>query len=159
MTAMATHEMTTHVMGVAQFERFFRAAASLDIDKDDIKRYDDFVNRKVHDLLVRAQATARANIRDVIEPYDLPITKGLQECIHAFGRMNEEIPLRPILDQLTELPQLDMARSADTDAELPVIAGGIAVALARSFRILDPELKNPQSVHWERAFRLFDLLV
>jgi hypothetical protein len=156
---MATQDVTTHVMGVAQFERFFRVAASLDIDKDDIKRFDDFVNRKLHDLLARAQATAKANIRDVIEPYDLPITKGLQECIHAFGRMNEEIPLQPILDQLTYLPRLDMASSPETEAELPVIAGGIAVALARSFKILDPELKNPQSVHWERAFRLFDLLL
>lgn len=159
MTAMTTHDVITHVIGVTQFEHFFRAAASLDIDKDDIKRFDDFVNRKVHDLLVRAQATAKANIRDVIEPYDLPITKGLQECIQAFGRLNEEIRLQPILDQLTELPRLDMASSQDTEAELPVIAGGIGVALARAFKILDPELKNPQSVHWERAFRLFDLLV
>jgi hypothetical protein len=156
---MATQDVTTHVMGVAQFERFFRVAASLDIDKDDIKRFDDFVNRKLHDLLVRAQATAKANIRDVIEPYDLPITKGLQECIHAFGGMNEEIPLQSILERLTYLPRLDMASSPETEAELPVIAGGIAVALARSFKILDPELKNPQSVHWERAFRLFDLLL
>jgi Domain of unknown function (DUF1931) len=29
--------------------------------------------RKVHDLLVRGQATAKANGRDIIEPYDLPI--------------------------------------------------------------------------------------
>ena len=159
MTAMSTRHVTTHVLGVAQLERFFRAAASVDIDKDDVKRFDEFVNRKVHDLLVRAQATAKANSRDVIEPYDLPITKGLQECIQAFGRMNEEIPMQAILEPLTFLPRLDMASSRDTEAELPVIAGGIAVALARSFRILDPELRNPQSKHWERAFRLFDLLL
>lgn len=156
---MATQNVSTHVMGVAQFERLFRVAASLDIDKDDIRRFDDFVNRKLHDLLVRAQATARANIRDVIEPHDLPITKGLQECIHAFGRMDEEIALQPILERLTHLPRLDLATSPETEAELPAIAGGIAVALARSFRILDPALKNPQSVHWERAFGSFDLLL
>ena len=156
---MATQDLTTHVMGVAQFERFFRAAASLDIDKDDIKRFDDFVNRKLRDLLVRAEAAARANLRDVIAPHDLPITKGLQECIVAFKRMNEEIALQPILDRLTYLPRLDMASSAETEAELPVVAGGVAVALARSFKILDPEVKNPQGVHWERAFRLFDLLL
>jgi hypothetical protein len=33
------------------------------------------------------------------------------------------------------------------------------VALARSFKIIDTKLVNPQSVHWERAYRLFDLLL
>ena len=42
---------------------------------------------------------------------------------------------------------------------MPLIAGGLSVALARSFRILDTDLKNPQTEHWERAFRLFALLL
>jgi hypothetical protein len=33
-------------MGIARFERFFRAAAGLDVDKEDLKRYADFINRK-----------------------------------------------------------------------------------------------------------------
>ncbi|MFC9631532.1 DUF1931 family protein [Streptomyces mirabilis] len=32
------------VMGVSKFERFFRAAAGLDVDKNDLKRYRDFVD-------------------------------------------------------------------------------------------------------------------
>jgi Domain of unknown function (DUF1931) len=48
------------VMAVAKFERFFRRAASLDVDKRDLKRYSDFINRKIYDLLLRAQAAARA---------------------------------------------------------------------------------------------------
>ena len=32
------------------------------------------------------------------------------------------------------------------------------MALARTFTIIDPELKNPQTKHWERAFQIFDLL-
>ena len=32
-----------HVMSVPKFEHFFRAAASLDIDKADIARFDDFI--------------------------------------------------------------------------------------------------------------------
>jgi hypothetical protein len=71
-------------IGVSNFERFFRAAASLDVDKDDLRRYEDFVNRKVRDLLLISRAAARANGRDIIEPWDLPITKGLQETIHDF---------------------------------------------------------------------------
>ncbi|MEA2740023.1 MAG: hypothetical protein QOH05_3330, partial [Acetobacteraceae bacterium] len=40
-------------MGVTKFERFFRVAASLDVDEHDLKRYTDFVNHKIYDLLLR----------------------------------------------------------------------------------------------------------
>jgi hypothetical protein len=46
-------EPATHVMGVARFHRFFRTAASLDVHKQDLKRFSDFVNHKLYDLLVR----------------------------------------------------------------------------------------------------------
>ena len=39
------------------------------------------------------------------------------------------------------------------------IAGGISVALSRTFKIIDPKLKNPRTEHWERSQRLFDLLL
>ncbi|MCG0283749.1 DUF1931 family protein [Streptomyces sp. PSAA01] len=37
------------VMGVSKFERFFRAAAGLDVDRNDLKRYGDFVDAKLYD--------------------------------------------------------------------------------------------------------------
>jgi hypothetical protein len=37
------------VVGVARFECFFRRAAELDVDKDDLKRYSDFANRRLYD--------------------------------------------------------------------------------------------------------------
>ena len=43
---------TSHVMRVAKFERFFRIAAGLDVDKEDLKRYSDCINQKIYDLLV-----------------------------------------------------------------------------------------------------------
>jgi hypothetical protein len=147
------------VMSVARFERFFRAAASLDVDKDDLKRYGDFVDQKVHDLLLVAQAAAKANARDVVQPSDLPITKGLQETIHDFHGIDQEIELQPILDQLAARPPLDLSLSEEVQARLPAIVGGLSVALARTFRIIDPELKNPQTEQWERAFRVFNLLL
>ena len=52
---------SSHVMSVAKFERFFRIAAGLDVDKQDLKRYSDFINQKVYDLLLRAEAAAKAN--------------------------------------------------------------------------------------------------
>ena len=67
------------VMGLVKFERLFRAAGGVSVDRHDVGRYLDFVNDAIYDLLVMAQATAKANVRDVIEPWDLPITKGLQE--------------------------------------------------------------------------------
>jgi hypothetical protein len=147
------------LMGISRFERFFRAAASLDVDKDDLRRYNDFVNRKVYDLLLIGQATAKANSRDVVEPWDLPITKGLQESVHGFKRMDEEVELRPILEQLANLPPLDLAYSEETEARLPGIVGGLSLGLARTFKIIDPKVKNPQTEHWERVFQVFDLLL
>jgi hypothetical protein len=147
-------------MYVARLERFFRRAAGLDIDKDDLRRYSDFVHRKTHDLLVRGEATARANGRDVIEPWDLPLTKGLQESIHACRRIDDEdLALEPILEALTQLPPLDLAYGEATSARLPTVVGGLSYALARTFKIIDPKLKHPQSAQWDTAFQLFDLLL
>ena len=147
------------VMAIAKFERFFRLVASLDVDKSDLKRYSTFVNDKIYDLLLRAQAAAKANGRDVIEPHDLPITKGLQERIHEFRRIDEQIELQPILDQLAARPPLDLAYSEETEARFPEIAGGISVALAHSFKVIDPDLKNPQTKYWECVLRIFHLLL
>jgi hypothetical protein len=149
----------THVMAVARFERFFRLAAGLDVDKQDLKRYSDFINRKIYDLLVRGVAAAKANGRDIIEPFDLPITKGLQECIHAFREIDEEIELRPILDRLAARPPLELAYSDETEVRLPAIAGGLSVTLARSFKVIDPHQKHPHGEQWDRAVQLFDIVL
>jgi hypothetical protein len=146
-------------MSISKFERFFRETASLDVDKDDLKRYTDFINDKVYDLLLRGQANAKANLRDVIEPQDLPITKGLQESIESFRKIDQEIALSPVLDQLTNRPPLDMDCSVDTEAELPRIAGGLSIALAHTFKILDPKLKNPHAAEWERCEKVFKELI
>ena len=147
------------VFGVAKFERFFRLAAELDVDKDDLKRFSDFVEHKLYDLLLMGQATASANLRDLVEPYDLPITKGLQESIHAFSKMDDEIELAPILEQLATYPPLDRSPSDKTEARLPLIVGGLSLALARTFKIIDPDVKNPQTQQWERVFQTFDQLI
>jgi len=48
------------VMNIKKFERFFRVAAGLDVDKNDLERYSDFVNQKIYDLLIRGTAAATA---------------------------------------------------------------------------------------------------
>ncbi|GAB3004804.1 DUF1931 family protein [Amycolatopsis acidiphila] len=147
------------VMGVAKFERFFRAAAGLDVDKNDLKRYNQFINTQLYDLFLMARNTAKTNGRDVIEPQDLPITKGLQESMHEFRRLDEDIELQPLLDAIAARPSLELAVSEEAEARLPAIAGGLSCALARTFKLIEPGLKNPQTTHWETVFEIFDLLL
>lgn len=147
------------LMAVPRFERFFRSAAGVDVDKNDLRRYGDFVNDKVHDLLVMGQAHAKANRRDVIEPSDLPVTKGLQESIHRFRSLDEDIELKPILEQLATLPPLDLSIGEETVDRLPEIVGGLSVALAQTFKIVDPDVKNPATEQWERTMSVFNLLL
>ncbi|WP_442543784.1 DUF1931 family protein [Arthrobacter sp. KN11-1C] len=147
------------LMGIPQFKQFFRQAASLDIDKNDLRRFYDFVGDRTYKLLVRAEAAAKANGRDIIEPRDLPITKGLQECMHAYRKIDQAVELAPILARLTQLPPLDLDYSEETREQLPQVSGGLGVALARCFRLLDDKVKNPQTTHWDKAEQVFDLLL
>lgn len=147
------------VQGTHQIEHFFRAAAELEVDKEDIKRYYEFVDRKVADLLLVAQHTAKNNDRITVEPRDLPITKGLQESVHAFEKLDLDIGLERILDKAVPEPPIDLPYSEETEARLPAIAGGLSLALARTFKIIDPQVKHPATQMWERAFQVFNLLL
>ena len=147
------------VMGLPSSSASSAPPGGVDVDRDDIKRYLDFVNDALYDLLLIGQATAKANVRDVIEPWDLPVTKGLQESPHAFQRLEEEIELRPILESLAARPPLDATLDEETEARLPLLFGGISVALARTFKLIDAELKAVHSEEWERTFSLFRLLI
>ena len=128
-------------MGLAKFERLFRAAGGVSVDRDDVNRYLNFVNDAIYDLMVIGQATAKANVRDVIEPWDLPITKGLQESMHQFEKLEGEIELQPILESLAARG-LDVTLDQETEARLPLIFGGISVALAKTFKFIDAELEG-----------------
>jgi Domain of unknown function (DUF1931) len=136
--AAESSKKNSHVMSVEKFERFFQIADGLDIDKQDLKRHSDLINQKVTTSWF-AQDTAKANGRAIIEPVDLPITKGLEECIQEFENIDEQIELRPILDQLTPRPPLGLVYDEDIEDHLPVVAGGLSVALARAVRIIDGE--------------------
>jgi histone H3/H4 len=147
------------VVGVTPFERFFRDAADLDVDKSDVKRYEDFVREQIADLLTIAEARAKADDRDIIESRDLPITKGLQESIHRFKRLEVGGEVRPMLEQVVTRPQLDLGVADEIDEMLPDVAGGVSLALGETFRQIDTTVQNPATEHWERAFRIFDLLL
>lgn len=95
------------LMKVAEFERLFRQAAGLDVDKNDLKRVSDFLRNKLYDLLAVAERNAKYNGRDLIFEPDLPIAKGLQETLQEFRRMDTALELKPVLDALAALPPLD----------------------------------------------------
>jgi Domain of unknown function (DUF1931) len=145
--------------GVPRFQRLFREAAGLNFDKADLKRYEDFIDHRIYRLLLRAEANAKAGGDVLIEPRHLPITAGMQECIEQFRKMDEKIELAPILDRLAHRPPLQFSYSDETEAMLPDLAGGFGVAVARALRIIEPELKNPQTRQWELATRIFELLL
>ena len=147
------------VATIHRLEQLFRRAAGLDLDKSDFDRLEDFVRGKVVDLVLRGEANAKANGRDVVLPWDLPITKGLQETIHRFRLINAELRLTDYLAGLTRLPPTDLAIGDETEERFPDIAGALCIALAETFRITDEDLKNPKTEDWERAYRLFGLLL
>ena len=147
------------VIGIPKFQHFFRASAGLHVDKDDLKRYQGFLNRKLQDMLVTAQATASANLRDILLPVDLPITKGLQQCMHEFQKLDTDIGLLSLLQEMEVVPPTDLALSEEAESTLPQVSGGLSVALARTIRVLDPGLKAPHSADWEEAFGIIDLLI
>jgi len=147
------------IMAISEFERLFREAASLDIDKNDLKRLSDFLGKKIYDLLVVAERNAKYNGRDIIYEPDVPVTKGLQETIQEFEKMDVALKLEPVLDHLAGLPPMDLEVSEDVRKLLPKLAGALVVAAARVLKALDPGLKNPQTEHWERMEEVFDQLI
>ncbi len=129
------------------------------MDKAAIKRVSEFLNRKIHDMLLIAQAKAKANESPVIRWVDLPITKGLEASIHHFRKLDVALEVEPILAQLEKLPPMDLSYEDELVSRLPDLLGGLGHALARSFKVIDPSFKNPQTKDWDKAEALFELLV
>jgi hypothetical protein len=145
--------------GIPELQRFFREAGGVDVDKADLDRFRDFVDGKTDDIAVAGRDSARWNGRDVIAPQDLPITKGLQEQMRAFAKLDVADEMRGLLRGTLRRPPDDVTFGEETQDVLVELFGGISTALAKSFRILDEEVRNPQTSHWDRAFGLFRLLL
>ena len=64
-----------------------------------------------------------------------------------------------MLADISTRPQLDLAVAVDVDDLLPEVAGGLSLALGQSLRVIDPNVRNPATAHWERASQIFDLLL
>ena len=63
--------------GVPGFERFFGSVGHIKVDRNDVKRYLDFVDEMIDEIAITGRNAATWNGRDVIAPQDLPTTKGV----------------------------------------------------------------------------------
>jgi hypothetical protein len=79
--------------------------------------------------------------------------------MHRFTKLDEDIELEPILEEVAARPPLDLALADDTAALLPSLFGAISLALAEIFKILDSELKEVHTSEWERAFRIVTVVI
>jgi len=145
------------ILGYTKLETLFRKAASLDIDKGHAKEITDIIEKKLVDLLIAGERNANLNGRDVIWEGDLPITKGLQETIIAFNKLEEEIDVQDVLNYLTTVPPLKYPLAAELEAKLPEITGAILVVMARIMKEIDEEKRRVNHELIEKAARIMDL--
>lgn len=148
----------THPSGIPVLERFFRSVASIKVDKSDVGRFREFVDEQIDDIAIAGRVSAKSNGRDMIVPQDLPITKGLQERMREFDKLDEAEEIRELLRQAVRQPPSDVTFAEDTVQLLPELFGGLSIAMARSFRIIDTTVSNPSTEHWNRMFALFRLM-
>jgi hypothetical protein len=94
----------------------------------------------------------------VIVAQDLPVTKGVQERMREFDKLEEAEEIRELLRQVVRQPPGDVTFAEDAEELLPDLFGGLSIALARAFRVVDPTLSNPSTEHWNRVFTLFRLM-
>jgi uncharacterized protein DUF1931 len=145
------------VIGYNRLKNFLQRSAGIDIDKSDMKRLSDLIGGKLYDLLVIGVRNASYNDRDIVMEPDLPLTKGFLEHMQDFRRYDEQIGLKPILDQLAAYPPLERALSADVEAMLPALVGTLAMLAGTGMKVIDPDVKNPDSAMWDKVLALMDV--
>ena len=149
----------THPSGIPVFERFFRTVASIKINKNDVRRFYQFVDEQIDDIAIAGRNTAKWNGRDIVVPQDLPITKGLQERMREFDKLEEAEEIRELLRRVVRQPPGDIAFAEDTEQLLPELFGGLSIALARAVSAVDETVSNPSTEHWNRVFTIFGLVL
>jgi len=151
--------MPSNLIGISRFESLFRKVANLDVYKSDLQRLNDFIEVNMDDIITVGRDNAIANGRDIIEPWDLPLARGIRRSMEEFDLLDEELEIEPIMRKLVSFPNLGIAYSDEVVSSMPRIIGAITICLAKTFKVLDPGLKNPQPEHWDKAFSIFDMLV
>ena len=145
------------VVGFTKLEALFRKAASLDIHKGHAKDITDIVEKKLHDFLLAAERNANINGRDVIWESDLPITKGLQESIIEFKKLDEELNIDDVLEFLSSIPPLKYPLATDVEHRILEITGALLIILAKVMKEIDTESRAVSHDLIERSSKILDL--
>jgi len=147
------------IIGFTKLETLFRKAASLDIKKGHAKDLTDIIEEKLRDFLIAADRTANMNKRDVIWLADIPITKGMQESIIEFRKLEEELDIEDILKYLASIPPLKYPLSDEVEKALPEITGGLMLVLARTIKEVDENQRQVTHEAIEKAKKIIDLML
>ncbi|MGW5449419.1 DUF1931 family protein [Streptomyces asiaticus] len=97
-----------------------------------------------------------------------PVTSAEAAGAHAAG--GKTVTARPHSCAPATAPALTSARgrpslrrdrtpTQETEERYPEIIGGLSVALAETFKIMYPDVTNPQTSHWEGVAAVFDRLL
>ncbi len=146
------------LVGYRRLETLFRRSAGLDLTKERAKEACEFVQKKLHDLLLVGERNASYNAREVIWESDLPITIGLANSIQAYKQLEleEEVELGPIKEYLATVPPLKYPLEVELENRLPDIVGGLMVCLAQVIRRLTDE-RGFHAEDLARACEILDL--
>jgi len=146
----------SRVVGFKKIEAVFKKAASLELDKSKADRIIDIVEKKFHDLLLVAVEKTGYNGRDVIQPADMPLTRGFEESIREFKKLEEEVDLKDVLLYLEQIPPLKYPISKELEEVLPEYIGALMLIVARVLKQLGAH-KKPSVEDIEKAERILDL--
>ena len=144
------------VVGFKKLETVFRKAAGIDIDKSKAERITDIVEKKFHDLLLIAVEKAGYNGRDIIMEADMPLTKGFEESIKEFKKLEEEIDLQDVLSFLEKIPPLKYPISSELEAKFPDYVGALMLIIARVLKEIGAD-RRPSANDIEKTERILDL--
>ena len=144
------------VVGFKKLETVFRKAAGIDLDKSKADKITDIVEKKFHDLLLVAVEKAGYNGRDVIMEADMPLTRGFEESIREFKKLEEEVDIKDILAFLEKIPPLKYPISAELESKLPEYIGALMLIVARVLKEVGAE-RRPSSEDLEKTERILDL--
>jgi hypothetical protein len=146
------------VVGYTRLKEIFRKGAGMDIAKGHAKDITDIVDQKIYDLLLAGERNAKYNARDVIWLCDVPITKGMEETIDQFKKLEEAIEVKDVVEMLTKYPATMTLEDA-LEKRLPEITGGLILTLAKIMKDLDPKDRTVDHELIKRAKDILDLTI
>jgi Domain of unknown function (DUF1931) len=85
-------------------------------------------------------------------------TDATLESTHAFEKPDDQVEPGLILGEFAAAPPPDVMLSETAD-RLLLLFGGISIAVARTFRVIDAKLQTGHSERRERVFAVSRLLI